>query len=198
MLDWLKNINREYPEFWKAYLGKFEHKEPKYIAIHIKTTGFNVKKDVILSIGALTIAEDAVYIGQGYEVTIPQYRFLHDNGLSNDFVMESEQTKLSESQAIEKCIDFIGSATLVGYRLHNGLDILNEALEKMGCGRLKNEAIDIEIMYQKLNETMDKKYSLADICQAYKLNHEESNTTTEYAYTIALLFFKLKTRLGFK
>jgi WD40 repeat protein len=29
MLDWIKNINKEYPEFWKSYLAKFETKSSR-------------------------------------------------------------------------------------------------------------------------------------------------------------------------
>ena len=96
MLDWLKNINKDYPEFWKTYLEKFEKKSNRYVSLSVDTTGLNVKKDVILSFGAIAVIDDNILIGDVFEVTIPQYKFLHDNGLSNDFLLESEQPKLAE------------------------------------------------------------------------------------------------------
>jgi len=198
MLDWLKNINKDYPEFWKIYLAKFEKKSNRYIALSVDTTGLNPKKDVILSFGAIGIVNDNILIGDVFEVTIPQYKFLHDNGLSNDFLLESEQPKLSEVHAIEKLIDYLQNATLVGHRIHFDIQMINEALEKLACGRLKNEALDIEVMYKKLHDINDKNFSLDELSKLYKIPNSERVSTTDDAYTIALLFIKLKSRLGFK
>lgn len=196
MLDWLKNINKEHPEFWKKYLSKFDKKPSRFVALSVDTTGLNPKKDVILSLGSIGIEKDTIHIGDVFEVTIPQYKFLHDNNLSNDFLLESEQPKLSEVQAIEKLIDFIGNATLVGHRINFDVEMINEALEKLSCGRLKNEALDIEVMYKKLHDINDKNFSLDELSHLFKISKTERISTTDDAYTIALLFLKLKSRLG--
>ncbi|MFY8182469.1 MAG: PolC-type DNA polymerase III [Flavobacterium sp.] len=198
MLDWLKNINKEYPEFWKTYLSKFDKKSNRYVVLSTETTGLNPKKDVILSFGAVGVVNDNILIGDVFEVVIPQYKFLHDNGLSNDFLLESSQPKLSEVQAIEMFINFIGNATLVGHRIHFDIEMINEALEKSSCGRLKNEALDIEVMYKKLHDINDKNFSLDELSHLFKIAKTERISTTDDAYTIALLFLKLKSRLGLK
>lgn len=198
MLDWLKNINKEYPEFWKTYLEKFEKKSDRYVSLCVDATGLNVKKDVILSFGAIAVINDNILIGDVFEVTIPQYKFLHDNGMSNDFLLESEQPKLSEVHALEKLIAYIGNATLVGHRINFDIEMINESLEKLGCGRLKNEALDIEVMYKKLHDITDKNLSLDDISSHLKIPKIDRISTTDDAYTIALSFLKLKSRLGFK
>jgi len=198
MLDWLKNINKEHPEFWKTYVSKFEKKGNRYVALSIDSTGLNPKKDVILSFGAIGIVNDNILIGDVFEVTIPQYKFLHDNGLSNDFLLESEQPKLSEVHALEKFIEYIGNATLVGHRINFDIEMINESLEKLACGRLKNEALDIEVMYKKLHDINDKNFSLDELSLQYKISTTERISTTDDAFTIALLFLKMKSRLGFK
>ena len=88
MLDWLTGSNK-YPDFWKAYLAKFETKSNRYVILSTETTGLNPKKDVILSFGAVAVINDVVRIGDNFEVVILQYKFLHDNGLSNEFLIES-------------------------------------------------------------------------------------------------------------
>jgi DNA polymerase-3 subunit epsilon len=198
MLDWLKNIHKDHPEFWKTYLSKFDKKSNRYVALSVDTTGLNPIKDVILSFGAIAIVDDNILIGDVFEVTIPQYKFLHDNAMPSDFILESEQPKLSEIQAIEKFVEYIGNATLVGYRINIDIEMINEALEKLACGRLKNEALDIEVMYKKLNDFNDKKISLDELSNLFKLTKIERISTTDDAYTIALLFLKLKSRLGLK
>ncbi len=197
MFDWLKkNINKEYPEFWKVYLSKFEKKSNRYIALSIDATGHNPTKDVILSIGAVAVVNNGIQIGDSYEVLLLQYKYLHDNGLSNEFIVESKQPKLGEREAIPALVDYIGNAILVGHRINLDVELINEALEKLDCGRLKNEALDIEIMQQKLNDNTDKPFSVEALCTIYNTDKTEDYSSSVNAYTIALLFLKLKSRLG--
>ena len=198
MLDWIKNINKEYPDFWKSYLAKFESKSNRYVILSTETTGLNPKKDVILSFGAVAVVDDIIRIGDNFEVVILQYKYLHDNGLSNEFLIESKLTKLAEPQAIQALVDYIGNAVLVGHRIHFDIEMINDVLEKMECGKLKNEALDVEIMHQKLTDIMNKSFSLEDLIKQYKLPLNERNSASDDAYSIALLFVKLKARLGFK
>ena len=196
MLDWIKNINKEYPEFWKLYLTKFETKSNRYVVLNTETTGLNPKKDVILSFGALGVINDIIRIGDNFEVVILQYKYLHDNGLSNEFLIESKLTKLAEYQAIQSLVEYIGNAVLVGHRIHFDIEMINDVLEKMHCGKLKNEALDIEIMHQKLLDNI-KSFPLDDLIKHYKIPENERNSASDDAYSIALLFLKLKSRLGF-
>ena len=198
MIGWIKNINKEYPEFWKKYLSKFSGKSNRYVILSTETTGLNPTKDVILSLGAIAVVNDNIIIGDNFEVVILQYKFLHDNGLSNEFLIESKQPKLNENQAIEAFVEYIGNAVLVGHRIHFDIDMINVALEKANCGRLKNEALDIEIMHQKLNDITDKMFSLDQLCKSYKIPQNERVTASDDAYSVAILFLKLKFRLGFK
>ena len=198
MLDWIKNINKEYPEFWKSYIAKFESKTNRYVVLSTETTGLNPKKNVILSFGAVAVVNDIIRIGDNFEVLILQYKYLHDNGLSNEFLIESKLSKLAEPQAIQALVDYIGNAILVGHRIHFDIEMINDVLEKMECGKLKNEALDIEIMHQKLMDSNNKSFSLEDLVRQYKLPLNERNSVSDDAYSIALLFVKLKSRLGFK
>ena len=198
MIDWIKNINKEYPNFWKSYLAKFETKSNRYVVLSTETTGLNPKKDVILSFGAVAVVNDIIRIGDNFEVVILQYKYLHDNGLSNEFLIESKLAKLAEPQAIQALVDYIGNAVLVGHRIHFDIEMINDVLEKMECGKLKNEALDVEIMHQKLLDITNKSYSLEDLVKHYKLPLNDRNSASDDAYSISLLFVKLKARLGFK
>lgn len=198
MLDWLKNINKPYPDFYKKYLSKFEKKSNRFVALSIETTGMNVEKDVILSFGSVAVINDNVIVGDSFEVAIPQYKFLHDNGITNDFIIESSLPKLAEPVAVEKLLEYLENATLIGHRIHFDIEMINEALSKMECGRIKNEALDIEVMHQKLLDITDKSFNLEQLSTLYKIPKAERISSSDDAYTIALLFLKLKSRLGLK
>jgi DNA polymerase-3 subunit epsilon len=195
MLDWIKNINKEYPEFWKSYLAKFENKPNRFVVLCTQTSGHSPTKDVIFSFGGIAVVENEMIVGDSFEVVLLQYIYLHDNGLSNEFLVESKLPKTSEAQGIEDFINYIGNAILVGYRIHYDVELINGALDRLHCGRLKNEALDLEIMFRKWKDA-DGQFPLNDMCAAFKLPKVEQTTASEEAYIMALVFLKLKSRLG--
>ncbi|MNK48301.1 DNA polymerase III PolC-type [compost metagenome] len=198
MLDWLKNINKDYPDFWKDYLTKFETKPNKFVVLSTETSGLNPDKDVILSLGAFSIIDESIIIKENFETVLLQYKYLQDNGLSNEFIIESKMMKMPEPDALEAFVNFIGNSILVGHHINFDIEMLNAALERLDCGRLKNEALDVDVMYRKLTDINDKQFSLDDLCKIYKIPKSDRNSSSEDAYRIGLLFLKLKSRLGIK
>ena len=198
MIDWLKNINKEHPEFWKEYLSKFDKKSKRFVILSTETSGLNPIKDVILSIGSFAVIDNSIIIGDSFEAVLLQYKFLHDNGLSNEFIVESKMKKLGELEAIKSLIEFLGNAVLVGHHVDFDVEMINAALERLDCGRLKNEALDIDVMYRKLQDINNRQFSLDELSTIYNLPKSDRNSSSEDAYKIALLFLKLKSRLGIK
>jgi DNA polymerase III subunit epsilon len=196
MLDWIKNIGKDYPEFWKNYLSKFDKKSQRFVVFSAETTGLNPEKDVILSMGSFAIIDNGIAIGDNFEAILLQYKYLHDNKLSNEFIVESKLKKLSEPDAIKEFVNYIGNSILVGHHINFDIEMINLALEKLDCGRLKNEALDIEVMHQKLYDINDKEFSLDELCNIHKILVSERNSASESAYKIGLLFLKLKSKLG--
>ncbi|TGD59684.1 3'-5' exonuclease [Flavobacterium humi] len=180
MFDWIKNINKPYPEFWKEYIAKFDEKSNRYIALSVETTGIDPKKDVVVSFGAVAIVNDTILISDSLEISINENRYE------------------SEDAVIEHFIQYIGNSILVGHRIHFDIDIINEALDKLDCGRIKNEALDIEIMHKKLHDINDKNFSLLELISQYKIQKPDRVSSADDAFSIALLFLKLKSRLGLK
>ncbi|MCV9934402.1 3'-5' exonuclease [Flavobacterium sp. LS1R47] len=198
MLEWLKNINKEYPDFWKEYLAKFETKSERFVVLSTETSGLNPAKDVILSIGSFAVVDNSIVIQDSFEAVLLQYKFFHDNGLTNEFIIESKMEKLPEPDALKALIEYIGNGVLVGHHINFDVEMINAALEKLDCGRLKNEALDVDVMYRKLHDINDRQFSLDELCDIYKIPKSERNSSSEDAYKIALLFLKLKSRLGIK
>ena len=198
MLDWLKNINKDYPDFWKDYLTKFETKPNKFVVLSTETSGLNPDKDVILSLGAFSVIDNSIVIKENFETVLLQYKYLQDNGLSNEFIIESKMMTMPEPDALEAFVNFIGNSILVGHHINFDIEMLNASLERLNCGRLKNEALDVDVMYRKLTDINDKQFSLDDLCGIYKIPKSDRNSSSEDAYRIGLLFLKLKSRLGIK
>ena len=113
-------------------------------------------------------------------------------------MVESKIKKLGEPEAITSLIEFIGNSVIVGHHIDFDVEMINAALERLACGRLKNEALDVDIMHRKLHDINDKQFSLDQLFAAYNIPLSERNSAAEDAYKTALLFLKLKSRLGIK
>ncbi|GIZ08494.1 exonuclease domain-containing protein [Flavobacterium sp. UMI-01] len=198
MLDWLKSINKVYPDFWKNYLSTFNKKSKRYVILATETTGESLHADVILTIGAFSVIDDSIHVGDSFETVLMQYKYFHDNKLPFDFIVESKLKKMGEPDAIRAFIDYLGNAILVGHNINFSVDMINVALERLECGHLKNEALDVNIMHQKLVEITDYDFSLNELLEAYKIPVDENVSSPNLAYKTALLFLKLKSRLGLK
>ena len=197
MIDWLKNMTQDYPEFWKKYISKFNEKTNRFVVLSTETSGLNPDKDVILALSCIAVQNNMVVVGDSFEVVLKQYIFNHDNGFSNEFIIESKQEKFSESIAIEAFIDYLGNAILIGHHINFDLEMINKALRKNNCGTLKNEALDIEIMYKKWNNFKeDKSFSIEELQTIFKLPKTDRISAADDAFAIALLFLKLQNRLG--
>lgn len=177
MFNFIKGLNKDYPEFWKNYLHFFQNKPNKYVSFVVETTGLNIKTDKIISIAAIGITNQKIQLKDNFEMKVSE--------------------NVSEAELIEKFINFIGNSIIVGHHCYFDVEILNVSLQKLNCGLIKNEALDIEIMYKKLHDILDKNFSLQELMDFYAIKQTEHNQNIDDCFTISLLFLKLKSRLNF-
>jgi DNA polymerase-3 subunit epsilon len=101
--------------------------------------------------------------------------------------------KLAETDAIKSLIEFIGNSILVGHHVDFDVEMINVALEKLECGRLKNEALDIDMMHLKLNDITDKQFS-NQLSEIYKIPQSERilQKTLQNGFVISKIKVKIR------
>jgi DNA polymerase III subunit epsilon len=192
-----KLFHKDYPEFWKKYTESFKNPATKYVVISMETSGLDTEKDVIMSISATSIVENRIILKDSFEIYIKHTTPL-DISLDNEFITVSKVEKVSEEVAIETLIEYLGNSIFIGHRIDFDIEMLNQMLSRLKLGKLKNEAYDIEAMFNKLSETNDKKYAMEDMSKFLNISISERNSVADDAYSIAILFLKLKSKLGIK
>ncbi|WMW78758.1 exonuclease domain-containing protein [Flavobacterium sp. 20NA77.7] len=188
-------FNKEYPEFWKKYNDSFKRKATKYVVISMETSGLDTEKDVIMGIAATSVVGNRILIKDSFELFIQHGKEKTDE-LANEFITVSKFDKLSEEQALINLLGYLDNAVLIGHRINFDIEMINECLHRMKLGKLKNEAFDIEAMFNKWVDTNDTPYSLEDMSKQLKISISERNSVSDDAYSIAILFLKLKEKLG--
>ncbi|QEE50616.1 3'-5' exonuclease [Flavobacterium alkalisoli] len=199
-LDWL--IGANLPQFWKNYLAHFEKEEKqevhkRYVVFDMETTGLNWREDVILSIGAIGINDNAIEIKDFFEIFIRQEKF-NPQSIAFSGVFKDEEEKYVEAEAMIQFLNFIKDATLVSHNINLDIEMINLALKRLELGRLKNSFMDTNALYQRWQHHVeDTQVSLDEVCDALKINKSDRLTASGNAYTTALVFLKLKAKLGF-
>jgi DNA polymerase III subunit epsilon len=193
----LNLFNKNYPEFWKKYTESFNKNASKYVVLSLETSGINPEKDVIMAISATAIVDNRIIINQSFELYIQQIKTA-DLDLSNDFISVSQFEKVSENAAIETLINFLSNSIIVGHRVGFDIEMINKYLSKLKLGKLRNEAYDVEAMYNKIYEFNDKPFSLEEMCKKMNVNMTDRNSVSDDVYTISLLFLKMKSKLKLK
>lgn len=193
------NIIKEYPSFWKDYLTFFDTKSNtrRYVVFDCETTGLDSKEDRILSIGAVTIVNNQIIINDYFEVFISQTIFNASSVPIHGILKDGNEEKSTEKEAMIDFLNFIKDATLIGHHTAFDIEMINEALNRLDAGKLKNQYMDTDIMYQKLKHFPAEQHtSLDELCTIFKIRKTDRHTSSGDAYITALLFLKLKRKLG--
>lgn len=197
--DWLTGGNT--PQFWKNYTSLFDKDESKgarrYVVFDMETTGLDYKEDVILSIGAIGVANNAVEVGDFLEVFIRQEKFTPRSVALADEINETGHEKIVEAEALIQFLTFIKDATLVSHNINLDVEMLNQALKRLDLGRIRNPLMDTNVLYQRWKDLPDEKQlSLDELCTALKVRKSDRHTASGNAYITAIVFLKLKNKLG--
>jgi DNA polymerase III subunit epsilon len=183
-----KLFSKEYPLFWKNYIASFNNPSTKYVILRMDVTGINPEKDKIISIACVSAIKNKIILKDAFEIYI-------DNN-SKELQAISNTEIVNEQFAIETFLNYLGNAIIVGHRINDDMEMIDEALRKMKLGKLRNNFYDIEAMFNKYKETNAKSYSLEEIVNQLQLPSSAKNSVADDANAIALVFLKLKEKLG--
>lgn len=198
--DWLTGNNL--PQFWKNYVSLFDNDEgnieKRYVVFDMETTGQDWKEDVILSIGAIGLSNNSIAVGDFFEVVLLQEKFTTQPTSQKTVIKESAE-KVVEAEAMIRFLNFIKDSTLVGHNINLDIEMLNLALKRLDLGRVRNQFMDTNVLYQRWkNLPEDSQSSLDEVCDMLKVKKNEMHTASGNAYITSLIFLKLRNKLGIR
>lgn len=128
-----------------------EDDESEVVVIDTETTGLDVKKDEILSIGAIKVRGNKILSSEAFEVYVKNTKSINAKSISLHGIRECDLKNAKNiDEALEEFLYFIGPRALVGYYLEFDVAMINRYLmPKLGI-TLPNKMIEIsEIYYDK-------------------------------------------------
>ncbi len=199
-----KILNRGKPQFWKDYTGHFKKKQPqdlsavRFVVFDTETTGLDVVADRILSIGAISVTDSRLDVGDSFEVYVKQEVFNAVTVGIHGILKKGSIHKLSEVEAIKGFLDYVGSAVLVAHHAAFDIAMINAGLARMGLPKLKNKVLDTGILFKKtpLCENKQGHYSLDRLCAVFRIKRHDRHTASGDALLTALVFLKIISRMS--
>jgi DNA polymerase III subunit epsilon len=152
-LRWLEALKRE----WLLYhLGderfRFMWDPPppgEWVALDCETTGLNVHRDEIVSIGAVRIVGDRILTSERLELLVrPNKRRVSADSVRVHGLRERDvQHGMDPDDALMTLMRFIGSRPLVGYYLEFDVAMIDRAIfPRLGMG-LPQPKIEVSALY---------------------------------------------------
>ncbi len=122
--------------------------EGEWVTLDCETTGLDVARDKIISIGAVRIAGNRLLTSQRLELLVRPERALQAAAVRVHQLREQDVALgIDPAQAMRQLLDFIGSRPLVGYFLEFDVAMLNREIWPLLGVRLPQQKIEVSAMY---------------------------------------------------
>ena len=205
-LHWLRSLKRE----WLLYhLGDERFRfmwDPappdEWVALDCETTGLNVHRDEIISVGAVRIAGDRILTSERLELLVrPGTRRLSADSVRVHGLRERDLLQGMEADdAMMALMRFIGSRTIVGYYLEFDVAMIDRAIfPLLGMG-LPQPKIEVSALYYDWQRRQLPPYHepaqidlrFATMMEKLDLPMEAAHDALSDAVMAALAFIKLR------
>ncbi|MFK7946312.1 MAG: PolC-type DNA polymerase III [Saprospiraceae bacterium] len=175
-------------------------KDLRFVVLDTETTGLDIKKDNLLSIGAVVIENQEIIINQSLESIVYNDEKVYNDAILIHGILPTDSSEGKQAKvALEEFINFLDNSVIVAH--HTGFDMamLTRAIQVFyPAFKLYNYDIDTARMAMKIDgvspykDVIDrKKYTLDALCERYDVEVVERHTAWGDAYSTALLFLKL-------
>jgi DNA polymerase-3 subunit epsilon len=181
---------------WLAGLKKnanFRFDHGNFTVLDCETTGFDFKKDRILSIGLVKMRGGNIQLKSSVEIFIKQQNGLQESAFIHGITKELLASGLLEQEALEHYLKFIGDDILVAHYALFDRNMLEEALRRQGFEKPANswlDTMDLEVANYPDHEGNAAKLKLDALLEKKNISAIRRHTALGDAYSTALLLQK--------
>jgi DNA polymerase-3 subunit epsilon len=120
----------------------------EWVTLDCETTGLDVHRDQIVSIGAVRIVGNRLLTSQRLELLVrPERRLSADSVRVHQLRERDVAAGLEPAQAMRALLEFIGSRPLVGYYLEFDVAMINREIWPMLGVGLPQQKIEVSALY---------------------------------------------------
>jgi DNA polymerase-3 subunit epsilon len=125
-----------------------EPPDNEWVSFDCETTGLNVNRDEIISIGAVRIVGDRILASERLELVVRPEKGVSAQSILIHRLREQDVAHgLPVDEAVQRLLHFIGSRPLVGYYLEFDVAMVNKVLFPMLGFGLPQPQIEVSALY---------------------------------------------------
>jgi len=145
-----RGLNDEnYAWLFEPYTGD------EVVVFDTETTGLNMQKDAVLSIGAVKIKGDKILTSQSFELFLKPSKEISVESIKIHHIRPCDlEHALEPLEGVQKFLEFIGNRPLVGYYLEFDVAMINRLIKPWLGITLPNTQTEVSGLY------FDKKIAL--------------------------------------
>lgn len=208
-MSWFSRSSTPLAPEWKTYQEHFKTSfgrrtplnEVRFVVLDLETTGLDVKKDRMLSLGAMVVQAQEIRVAERLEYFIHQPQYQPNQSVNIHGIMPQQNANgITEEMAIKHLLSFLQQSVIVGHHIGFDIAILNQATKRIYGKALLNKVIDTRVLAERvqglrLGENPREVFTLDQVCQTFNIRLHERHTAAGDTLLTALLFLKLMGRL---
>jgi len=195
------------PESVCRYVSCFEHPlkrdmpldEVRFVIFDTETSGFDLVRDRVLSIGAVAMKGSGIEIADSFEVLIRQEAIGDKEAVSVHGILKRDLNMgLEENEAVCRFLDYLGNGVIVAHHADFDIAMVGRLLFRRYGMKLFNEALDTASFAKRLEKGpyynlahKSGEYRLDNLCARYGIRLYDRHTAPGDAYLTAQLFQRL-------
>jgi len=173
--------------------------EAKYIVFDTELTGLSIKKDSIVSIGALKMHGGKIDLNETYYKVVDPKAKLTGQSVLIHGITPSEASECPHIDVLlPEFLDFCGSRIIVGHFIAIDLAFINKEMTELFGFPLQNPAIDTRKVYQWIRRHeeqlcsyhagLSEKMDLLSLANRYSITVNKAHHSLDDAFVTAQLF----------
>lgn len=174
----------------------------RFVSVDSETTGLDAKKDRIITLGGVALADGEICLWDQFAVMMPvshNTSAVTIHGITREESIEG----VEESVALDAFLRWLGDGVIAGHHIQHDLTMLNRALVEHYGVELKNVAIDTMEVYLRIKEAggfadqdEPRGFSLDALLGLFGIVPHDRHTALGDAYLTALLLQRLLKEAG--
>lgn len=172
------------------------HSRTRYVVVDVETSGLNMRKDRLISIGAVSVTGGIIDPLDTFQVVLRQDEVSsHENILIHGIGGSAQSDGVEPAEALLRFLDFIGKAPLVAYHAEFDQAMIERAArEYLGIG-LELRWIDLAwVLPELFRERISSQVQLDDWLNQFGIGNFMRHNAVADAYATAQLLQVAVTR----
>lgn len=165
------------------------HLNTRYVVVDVETSGLDMKKDRLISIGAVALTDGKMDFSDAFQVVVRQDRIsTHENILIHGIGGSAQSEGVDPAEALLLFLQYIGKAPLVAYHAFFDQSMIDKALVEYLGVKLEQSWMDLAwVLPDFFQFRTDGRVPLDDWLQLFEIENILRHNAVSDAYATAKL-----------